>query len=59
MVLGAIDAVVALVYLAIVSVLASRAVVWLRRPRVTKTLERVSAGVLAALGVATVATSVE
>jgi threonine/homoserine/homoserine lactone efflux protein len=59
MLLGAVDALVALVYLAIVSVLASRAVLWLRRPRVTKTLERVSAGVLAALGVGTIATSVE
>ncbi|WP_431278209.1 LysE family translocator [Leifsonia poae] len=59
MLLGTIDALVALVYLAIVSLLASRAVIWLRRPRVTKTLERVSAGVLAALGVFTVATSSE
>ncbi len=59
MLLGAVDALVALVYLAIVSVLASRAVLWLRRPRVTKTLERVSAAVLAALGVGTIATSVE
>jgi threonine/homoserine/homoserine lactone efflux protein len=59
MILGAIDALVALAYLAIVSVLASRAVLWLRRPRVTRTLERVSAGVLAALGVVTVTTSAE
>ena len=59
MLLGAVDALVALAYLAIVSVLASRAVVWLRRPRVTKTLERVSAGILAALGVGTIATSIE
>jgi threonine/homoserine/homoserine lactone efflux protein len=59
MLLGAVDALVALLYLAIVSVLASRAVLWLRRPRVTKTLERVSAAVLAALGVGTIATSVE
>ena len=59
MILGTIDAFVALAYLAIVSVLASRAVLWLRRPRVTKTLERVSAGVLAALGIVTVATSAE
>ncbi|GAA1439677.1 LysE family translocator [Leifsonia poae] len=59
MLLGAVDALVALVYLAVVSVLASRAVVWLRRPRVTKTLERVSAGILAALGVGTIATSIE
>ncbi|HEV7185081.1 MAG: LysE family translocator [Leifsonia sp.] len=59
MLLGTIDAVVAAGYLVVVSLLASRAVLWLRRPRVTKTLERVSAGVLAALGVFTVATSVE
>ena len=59
MILGGIDAAVALIYLVIVSVLASRAVLWLRRPRVTKVLERVSAGVLAALGVFTVATGAE
>ncbi|MFF1571317.1 LysE family translocator [Leifsonia sp. NPDC058292] len=55
--LGAIDAGVALVYLTAVAFLASWAVVWLRRPRVTKMLERTSAAVLGLLGVATVATS--
>jgi len=57
--LGAIDAVVAAGYLAIVAVLASRAVAWLKRPAVTKVLERVSAAILAALGVGTIVLSVE
>ena len=59
MLLGAIDAVVALTYLAIVSVIAARAVVWLRRPRVTKILERVSASILAVLGIGTIVSSAE
>ena len=59
MLLGAIDAVVALAYLAIVSVIAARAVVWLRRPRVAKVLERVSATILAVLGIGTIVSSAE
>lgn len=57
MLLGAIDALVALVYLAIVSIVAARAVVWLRRPRVTKVLERTSAAILAVLGIGTIVSS--
>ena len=53
--LGAIDAVVACAYLVVVAMLAARAMTWLKRPRVTKTLERVSAGILAALGIGTIA----
>lgn len=59
MLLGAIDAVVALVYLAIVSIVAARAVLWLRRPRVTKVLERVSAAILGVLGIGTIISSAE
>lgn len=59
MLLGAIDAVVALTYLAIVSLIAARAVVWLRRPQVTKVLERTSAAILAVLGIGTIVSSVE
>lgn len=57
LVLGAIDAVVAAVYLAVVALLASRAMAWLKKPSVTKTLERVSAAILAALGIGTIALS--
>jgi threonine/homoserine/homoserine lactone efflux protein len=53
--LGATEAVIGGVYLAIVAVLASRAVQWLKRPAVTKWLERISSGVLAALGIGTIA----
>jgi len=39
-------------------VVASRAVALLRRPKVTDWLDRISAGILAALGVGTVASSI-
>ncbi|MEY9852955.1 threonine/homoserine/homoserine lactone efflux protein [Leifsonia sp. EB41] len=55
--LGAIDAVVAAAYLTVVALLASRAILWLKRPAVAKTLERISAAILAALGVGTIALS--
>ncbi|MFD3595558.1 LysE family translocator [Nocardia sp. NPDC058640] len=54
MVLGAIDGVVAFVWLVLVSVVAARAVRWLRRPRVARTLGNLSSGALAVLGVATI-----
>jgi len=57
MLLGAIDAAVACIYLTVVAFLAARAVGWLKRPRVAKGLERVSAGILAALGIGTIALS--
>jgi threonine/homoserine/homoserine lactone efflux protein len=53
MLLGAITALVALLYLSTLSVVARTAIDWLRRPRVAEGLERTSAGVLAALGVGT------
>ena len=59
LILGAIDAVVAAGYLAVVAILASRAVAWLKKPAVTKVLERVSAAILAVLGIGTIALSVE
>jgi threonine/homoserine/homoserine lactone efflux protein len=57
MALGATDAVISMVYLSTVSVVAARANAWLKRPRVTKALERVSGGILAALGIGTIATA--
>ncbi|MFD4443894.1 LysE family translocator [Nocardia sp. NPDC058519] len=53
MVLGAIDGVVAFVWLLLVSVVAARAVQWLRQPRVGQTLTKLSSAALAAMGVAT------
>ncbi|MEW1958371.1 LysE family translocator [Kineococcus sp. NPDC059986] len=53
--LGALEAAVALAYLTVLSQVASRAVDWIRRPRVTRTLDRVSAAVLTAFGVGTIA----
>jgi threonine/homoserine/homoserine lactone efflux protein len=59
MLLGAVDAVVGGLYLVAVTLLASRMIAWLRRPRVTRVLERVSAGILAALGIGTVVAGAE
>ncbi|HEY4268545.1 MAG TPA: LysE family translocator [Galbitalea sp.] len=58
MVLGATDAVISMVYLASVSVVAARANAWLKRPRVTRMLERISGGILAALGLGTITAAV-
>jgi threonine/homoserine/homoserine lactone efflux protein len=57
MVLGATDAVISMVYLGSVSLVAAKANAWLKRPRVTKMLERVSGAILAALGIGTIATA--
>ncbi|MCQ9163435.1 LysE family translocator [Arthrobacter sp. STN4] len=55
MVLGAVEAVIAFAYLAVVAVLAYKAMKWLRRPKVNSTLERASSGIIAALGVGVLA----
>jgi threonine/homoserine/homoserine lactone efflux protein len=53
--LGVIDTAVAFAWLLVIAFFAARAVGWLRRPRMTTLLNRVSAAVLAAFGVVTVA----
>ncbi|WP_410873398.1 LysE family translocator [Nocardia sp. A7] len=53
LILGAIDGVVAFVWLLVVSVVAAAAVQWLRRPRVGRILGNLSSAALTALGVAT------
>jgi threonine/homoserine/homoserine lactone efflux protein len=55
--LGVIDTAVAFVWLVVIAFIAARAVAWLRRPRVTAMLNRVSAAVLTAFGIATVASA--
>jgi threonine/homoserine/homoserine lactone efflux protein len=55
MLLGATDAVIAIVYLSALTAVAAKATAWLNRPRVTTVLERTSGGILGALGVGTVA----
>jgi threonine/homoserine/homoserine lactone efflux protein len=52
--LGMIDTVVAFIWLVVIVLAAARAVIWLRRPRVTTVLTRISAAVLTTLGLATV-----
>lgn len=55
--LGMIDTAVAFAWLLVIASLAARAVTWLRRPRVTTLLNRVSAAILTTFGVATVASA--
>jgi threonine/homoserine/homoserine lactone efflux protein len=58
MLLGATDAVIAIVYLSALTAVAAKANAWLKRPRVTTIMERVSGGILGALGIGTVALGV-
>ncbi len=57
MTLGLVEVVVAALVMGVFSVLASRAVALLRKPAVTDWLDRISAGILVALGIGTVASS--
>ncbi|MHB1234439.1 MAG: LysE family translocator [Microbacteriaceae bacterium] len=57
MLLGATEAVIAFGYLTAVALVAAKANAWLKRPRVTAVLERISAAVLAALGIGTLASA--
>ena len=57
MTLGLVEVVVAAVVMGVFSVLASRAVALLRKPAVTDWIDRISAGILVALGIGTVASS--
>jgi threonine/homoserine/homoserine lactone efflux protein len=57
MLLGATDAVVSMLYLSTVSIVAAKANAWLKRPRVTTALERISGAILGALGIGTIATA--
>ncbi|GGX61507.1 LysE family translocator [Streptomyces hiroshimensis] len=52
---GVIDAAVAAVWMLLVAVCAARMITWLRRPRVSRNLERATGGVLVALGIGTAA----
>jgi threonine/homoserine/homoserine lactone efflux protein len=58
MTLGLVEVVVAALVMSVFSIAASGAVALLRRPKVSDWLDRISAGILAALGVGTVASSV-
>jgi threonine/homoserine/homoserine lactone efflux protein len=55
--LGVIDTAVAFAWLIVIAFFAARAVGRLRRPRITRLLNRVSAAILATLGVVTVASA--
>ncbi|MCU1404001.1 MAG: lysine transporter LysE [Glaciihabitans sp.] len=59
MLLGLTLGVVSILYLATLASLAAKATVWLRKPRVTKYIERISGSILAALGIGTAASAFE
>ncbi|GAA4365671.1 hypothetical protein [Agromyces bauzanensis] len=46
-------------YLVLLALVAAKANAWLNRPRVSRNLERTSGGVLAALGVGTIASAAQ
>jgi threonine/homoserine/homoserine lactone efflux protein len=55
MILGLVEAVIAFTYLAVVALVAYKAMRWLRRPKVSTGVERVSSGIIAALGAGVIA----
>lgn len=59
MLLGATSAVIGGLYLTMVAFIAATAMAWLKRPKVAAWLERISSAILAALGLGTIALSVE
>jgi threonine/homoserine/homoserine lactone efflux protein len=57
MLLGGIVSLISMIYLGILALVATRAMLWLKKPKVAAALERVSAAILAALGIGTVASA--
>ena len=55
LILGVVVAVIAFAYLSMIAVVAFKAMRWLKRPKVSTAVERVSSGVIAGLGVGVVA----
>ena len=56
MILGSVEAVIGFAYLAVVvPLVAYKAMGWLRRPKVSTGVERVSSGIIAALGAGVIA----
>ncbi|MBU8868641.1 LysE family translocator [Paenarthrobacter aromaticivorans] len=55
LILGIVVAVIAFAYLSMIAVVAFRAMRWLKRPKVSTAVERVSSGIIAGLGVGVVA----
>jgi threonine/homoserine/homoserine lactone efflux protein len=55
MILGSVEAVIAFAYLAVVALIAYKAMAWLRRPKVRTGVERASSGIIAGLGAGVIA----
>src|ERR1035437_7586096 len=55
--LGLMETLTALLYMVGLAFAAARAIVWLRRPRITQALDRISAAVLAAFGIGPLASA--
>lgn len=59
MLLGATLTLIGGLYLMLLALVAARANAWLNRPRVSRTLERISGGILAVLGIGTIASAAQ
>ncbi|WP_448004898.1 LysE family translocator [Agromyces bauzanensis] len=59
MLLGATLTVIGGLYLVLLALVAAKANAWLNRPRVSRNLERTSGGILAALGIGTIASAAQ
>ncbi|TDW31360.1 LysE family translocator [Cryobacterium psychrophilum] len=55
LILGVVESVIAFAYLAVVAVIAAKAMKWLRRPKVNATVEHASSAIMAVLGVGVIA----
>lgn len=55
LVLGVIEAIIAFAYLTAVAILAYKAMKWLRKPKVSSTMEKASSGIITILGVGVLA----
>jgi len=57
MVLGSIEAVIGFGYLVMIALAAAKAIDWLQRPKISSLIERVSSGIIAALGLGVIASA--
>lgn len=55
LILGLIEAVIAFAYLTLIAIVASKAMKWLRKPKVNSTLEKASSGIITVLGLGVLA----
>lgn len=57
LILGLVEAIIAFAYLSLVTLMAVKAMKWLRKPKVSSTMERASSGIITVLGVGVLASA--